>query len=112
MHGKILKKEIIIRLSVFFGQLLSDSLVVFLVGLVTEHYTGMGKGPVNSIVRQSSTGAATNIIAGLGVGMMSTAIPIIIIAISIIGAFEFGGLYGIAIAAVGMLSNLGNSTGR
>ena len=78
-----------------------------LVGLVTEHYTGMGKGPVNSIVRQSSTGAATNIIAGLGVGMMSTAIPIIIIAISIIGAFYFGGLYGIAIAAVGMLSNLG-----
>jgi len=78
-----------------------------LVGLVTEHYTGMGKGPVNSIVRQSSTGAATNIIAGLGVGMMSTAIPTIIIALSIIGAFYFGGLYGIAIAAVGMLSNLG-----
>lgn len=78
-----------------------------LVGLVTEHYTGMGKGPVNSIVRQSSTGAATNIIAGLGVGMMSTAIPVIIIAVSIIGAFHFGGLYGIAIAAVGMLSNLG-----
>ena len=78
-----------------------------LVGLVTEHYTGMGKGPVNSIVRQSGTGAATNIIAGLGVGMMSTAIPIIIIAVSIIGAFYFGGLYGIAIAAVGMLSNLG-----
>lgn len=78
-----------------------------LVGLVTEYYTGMGKGPVKSIVRQSSTGAATNIIAGLGVGMMSTAIPVLIIAISIIGAFHFGGLYGIAIAAVGMLSNLG-----
>jgi K(+)-stimulated pyrophosphate-energized sodium pump len=78
-----------------------------LVGLVTEYYTAMGKKPVLSIVRQSSTGAATNIIAGLGIGMMSTAIPIIIIAISIIGAFHFGGLYGIAIAAVGMLSNLG-----
>lgn len=78
-----------------------------LVGLITEYYTGMGKKPVLSIVRQSATGAATNIIAGLGVGMMSTALPIIIIAISIIGAFHFGGLYGIAIAAVGMLSNLG-----
>lgn len=78
-----------------------------LIGLITEYYTGMGKTPVNNIVRQSGTGAATNIIAGLGVGMMSTMYPIIIIALSIIGAFEFGGLYGIAIAAVGMLSNLG-----
>lgn len=78
-----------------------------LVGLVTEYYTAMGKAPVLSIVRQSSTGAATNIIAGLGVGMMSTAIPTLLIAFAIVGAFEAGGLYGIAIAAVGMLSNLG-----
>lgn len=78
-----------------------------LIGLITEHYTGTGTGPVTSIVRQSVTGSATNIIAGVGVGMMSTAIPIVIIAAAIIGAYEMAGLYGIAIAAVGMLSNTG-----
>jgi K(+)-stimulated pyrophosphate-energized sodium pump len=77
------------------------------IGMITEFYTGTGTRPVMSIVRQSMTGSATNIIAGLGVGMQSTAIPIIILAIGIIGAHHFAGLYGIAIAAVGMLSNLG-----
>ncbi|RPI75706.1 MAG: sodium-translocating pyrophosphatase [Ignavibacteriales bacterium] len=78
-----------------------------LIGIVTEYFTGTGKKPVLAIVRQSLTGSATNIIAGLSNGMLSTAIPISIIATSIILAFYFGGLYGIAISAVGMLSNLG-----
>ena len=77
------------------------------IGVITEYYTGTHTSPTNSIVKQSLTGPATNIIAGLGVGMQSTAIPIIIIAASIIGAYQFAGLYGIAMAALGMLANTG-----
>jgi len=78
-----------------------------LIGMITEYYTGTGKKPVLDIVKQSVTGSATNIIAGLGVGMLSTALPIIVLASTILCAHHFAGLYGIAIAAVGMLSNLG-----
>ena len=77
------------------------------IGMITEHYTGTGTSPVSSIVKQSITGPATNIIAGLGVGMQSTAVPILIISSSIIGAYYFAGLYGIAMAALGMLANTG-----
>ena len=77
------------------------------IGLITEHYTGTDTSPTLSITRQSLTGPATNIIAGLGVGMQSTAGPTLIIASGIVGAYHFAGLYGIAMAALGMLANTG-----
>jgi K(+)-stimulated pyrophosphate-energized sodium pump len=78
-----------------------------LIGIITEYYTGSGKPPVYQIAKQSTTGAATNIIAGLSVGMQSTAIPIILISAAIMLSYYFADLYGIAIAALGMLANTG-----
>ena len=78
-----------------------------LVGIVTEHYTGTDKPSTISIVNQSATGAATTVIAGLGVGMMSTMYPMLLIAAATYGAYYFAGLYGIAMAALGMLANTG-----
>jgi K(+)-stimulated pyrophosphate-energized sodium pump len=77
------------------------------VGLITSFYCSMGQRPVNSIANQSRTGAATNIIAGLGVGMESTALPVLMICLGVLGSHHFAGLYGIAIAALGMLSTTG-----
>ncbi len=75
-----------------------------LMSMITEYYTAMGKRPVKSIIRQSATGHATNVIGGLAVGMESTFLPILVLAGGIWGSFECAGLYGVAIAAAGMMA--------
>ncbi len=87
-----------------FWAILVGSIVGALMSWVTEFYTAMGKKPVLSIVNQSSTGHATNIIGGLAMGMQSTVAPILILAAGIIFSYSFAGLYGVAIAAAGMMA--------
>ncbi len=87
-----------------FLAILVGSVVGALMSWITEFYTAMGKKPVNSIVQQSSTGHATNIIGGLAMGMQSTVVPIIILAAGIVLSYNFAGLYGVAIAAAGMMA--------
>ncbi len=77
------------------------------IGLLTEYYTAESKGPAQGIAQQSKVGTATNIISGLSVGMMSTALPVVVLAIAVILAYAFGGMFGIALAGLGMLSTTG-----
>jgi K(+)-stimulated pyrophosphate-energized sodium pump len=87
-----------------FGAIIVGLVVGTLMSVITEYYTAMGKRPVNSIVRQSGTGHATNVIGGLAVGMESTFLPIIVLAAGIWGSYQLAGLYGVAIAAAGMMA--------
>ncbi|GAA4461323.1 sodium-translocating pyrophosphatase [Nemorincola caseinilytica] len=87
-----------------FGAIIVGLVVGTLMSMITEYYTAMGKRPVLSIIRQSSTGHATNIIGGLAIGMESTTLPIIVLAGGIWGSYECAGLYGVAIAAAGMMA--------
>ncbi|GJM21202.1 MAG: putative K(+)-stimulated pyrophosphate-energized sodium pump [Planctomycetota bacterium] len=102
--------ETVGKMEIFLSVLTGLGLGV-IVGKITEYYTSEAKPPVRSIAEQSNTGAATNLIYGLAVGMRSTWAPVILIAIAIVTAYNLAGLYGISIAAVGMLSTLGISLG-
>ncbi|MFZ9589719.1 MAG: sodium-translocating pyrophosphatase [Chitinophagaceae bacterium] len=105
----ILPAEMTLRGTSFTNHGVMGAIVVGLVvgtlmSIITEYYTAMGKRPVNSIIRQSSTGHATNVIGGLAVGMESTLLPILVLAGGIWGSFACAGLYGVAIAAAGMMA--------
>src|SRR5215218_9414364 len=86
------------------GSIAVGLIVGTLMSIITEYYTAMGKRPVLSIVRQSGTGHATNVIGGLAIGMESTFLPILVLAAGIYGSYYFAGLYGVAIAAAGMMA--------
>ncbi|MCK4308671.1 MAG: sodium-translocating pyrophosphatase [Candidatus Atribacteria bacterium] len=116
--GTLVSGFLVIVCSAFLSNTLFGNLYVFyattagliagiLIGLITEYYTSYHYSPVKSISKSSLTGAATTIITGLAVGMISTTIPLIIISVTVLIAYKFAGLYGIAISAVGMLSIVG-----
>jgi K(+)-stimulated pyrophosphate-energized sodium pump len=87
-----------------FGAVVLGLIVGAAISSITEYYTGLGKTPVLDIVQRSATGAGTNIIAGLGVGMMSTALPVLLFAGTIWGAYTLAGFYGVALAASAMMA--------
>lgn len=105
----LLPEQLVIRgyefqnIDVFYA-IVVGSIVGALMSLITEYYTAIGRKPVTSIVNQSATGHATNIIGGLAVGMESTVFPILVLASGIVFSYSFAGLYGVAIAAAGMMA--------
>ena len=101
--GMALRGEIFTKMQVY-GAIVVGLVVGALMSWITDYYTGMGKRPVRTIAQKSITGHATNILGGLAVGMESTALPAVIMAAGIVGAYYLAGLYGVAIAATGMMS--------
>lgn len=103
-EGELRIRDFVFNRDGVFYAIILGLVVGTLMSIITEYYTAMGKRPVMSIIKQSATGHATNIIGGLSVGMESTAVPMIVLAAGIYGSYEFAGLYGVAIAAAGMMA--------
>jgi len=102
----VLTYKIFSELNLFYA-LLGGIITTISIGYITEYYTSKDRNPVREVAKAAQTGAGTNLIAGLAIGFMSTALPVIVICLAILVAYSFSGVYGIAIAAVGMLSTSG-----
>ena len=100
----MIKTGEIITMNGVYAAIITGLVVGALISWFTEYYTSMGKRPVTAIIEQSSTGHATNIIGGIYIGMQSTMLPIIVLAIGIVMSYAFAGIYGVAIAAAGMMA--------
>jgi K(+)-stimulated pyrophosphate-energized sodium pump len=103
-EGDLIIRDFTFTRNGVFGSIILGLVVGAIMSMLTEYYTSMGKRPVLSIIKQSGTGHATNIIGGLAVGMESTAVPMIVLAGGIYGSYELAGLYGVSIAAAGMMA--------